>query len=66
MDVRVPYRPADSALMSQPFVAVARDDNPDLRRAVVLEDDRTEPLDHTLLDVDRAGRGSVHDALERA
>ena len=66
VDVRVRQRLADGPLVSEPFVAVAGDDDPDLGGAVVLEDHRSEPLDHPPLDVDGARRGGVDDALERA
>ena len=36
-----------------------------LGRAVVLGDDRPQPLDHRLLDRDRARRGGVDDPLQR-
>jgi hypothetical protein len=66
VDVRVGEEAADGALVREPFVAVARDDDPDLRRTVVLEDHRPEPLDHPPLDVYGAWRRRVDDALERA
>ncbi len=66
VDVGVREWPADGSLVSEPLVAVAGDDDPDLGRSVVLEDHRPEPLDHAPLDVDGARRGRVDDALERA
>src|SRR5580704_13268702 len=66
VDVSAAERPTDGSLVGEPLVAVASDHDPDLRRPVVLEDDRSEPLDHAPLDVDGARGGGVYDALERA
>jgi hypothetical protein len=65
VDVGAPERPPDGPLVSEPLVAVAGDDDPDLGGAVVLEDHRSEPLDHPPLDADGARRGRVDDAFER-
>src|SRR6266699_950974 len=55
---------ADRAGMSHPLRGVAEREAVGLGGAVVLGDDRAQPVDHRLLDGHRAGSGGVHDALE--
>ena len=53
-------RPADRAGPAQPFVGEDRGGAEPLGHRVVLEQDRPPPVDHGLLDRDRAGRRGVH------
>ena len=58
------HRLADRAGMRQPFVGGDQRRADRLRGRVVLVDDRSPPVDHLLLDLDRARRGRVHHALQ--
>ena len=60
-----PIGDADGAGVGEPLLAVAVDEPVALGAGVVLVDHRAEPLDHLLLDRDRARRGGVDDALQR-
>src|SRR5262245_8471903 len=53
------------APVREPFGAVAGCEAEPLRGPIVFVDDGPPPFDHLLLDGDRAGRGSVHSALQR-
>ena len=58
-------RPADGARVREPLLAGAVHDRPRLGAAVVLGDDRAQPLDHRALDVGRTRRGGVNDPAQR-
>ena len=56
---------ADRAAVREPFGGVASGEAHPFGGAVVLVDDRAPPIDHLLLDLHRAGRGGVHERLQR-